>query len=59
MIAKLLKRQKELLKIQEKAASMIGDDNWIIDKLAMEILTTANEEYVELIDLIDKLQGKK
>ena len=59
MIAKLLKRQKDLLKIQEKAASMIGDDNWIIDKLAMEILTTANEEYVELIDLIDKLQGKK
>lgn len=59
MIAKLLKRQKELLKIQEKAATMIGDDNWIIDKLAMEILTTANEEYVELIDLIDKLQGKK
>lgn len=59
MIAKLLKRQKELLKISEKAASMIGDDNWIIDKLAMEILTTANEEYVELIDLIDKLQGKK
>jgi len=59
MIPKLLKRQEELLKISEEAARMIGDDNWVISKLAMNILNAANEEYVELIDLIDRLQGKK
>lgn len=59
MIAKLLKRQEELIKISEKAASMIGDENGTISKLAMNIISCANDEYVEIVDMIDHINGKK
>lgn len=59
MIPKLLKRQEELIKICEKAASMIGDENGTISKLAMNILNCANDEYVEIVEMIDILEGKK